>query len=88
MNLNELNNTIDFLQKLKEEQEEKQLKILKANIEQEIFIKIKDTLFDFESEFIEKFMKENKVNTCYDFNCYQILDKIDDLIKVDVWKVD
>ena len=87
MNLNELNNTIDFLQKLKTEEEKKQLEELNIKIKEEIISYIENELLNFESDSILKFREETKERVCYEYNFIKIMESIRDTIKIDIWKL-
>ena len=87
MNLNELNNTIEFLQKLKIEEEKKQVEELNIKIKEEIISYIENELLNFESDSILKFMEETKKRVCYEYNFIEIIESIKDKIKIDIWEL-
>ena len=87
MNLNELNNTIDFLQKLKKEEEKKQLEVLQIKIKEEMLKEIESVLMNFESDSIVKFKEETKKNACFSYNEYVIMERLKEILEVDVWEV-
>ena len=83
-----LDRTIDFLQELRKEEQKKQLGRLSDTLKNEIYKSIQDTLTHFESDEFVKFREENKIDLCFDFNFGEIMEKVKDTIKVDIWEID
>ena len=57
-------------------------------LKNEIYKSIQDTLTHFESDEFVKFREENKIDLCFDFNFGEIMEKVKDTIKVDIWEID
>ena len=85
MNLKELNNTIDFLQKLKEEEEKKQLDELKETIKRELLNELENVLMHFESKAIIDFIDKTKKDIFFDYNEHKILEMLKE-INIVVWE--
>ena len=86
MNLNELNNTIDFLQKLKIEEEKKQLEELNEKIKQELLNELENVLMHFESKVILEFRDKTKKDICFDYRWYEMFETIKEMLDVVVWE--
>lgn len=87
LNLKELQKVINYLNKLKKEEEEKAILQLAENIKNEILLAIENELLNFESQEIENFKNNIKDNMAYDFNVVEILETIKNKIFVSVWEV-
>jgi hypothetical protein len=88
MSLNDLNNTIDFLQKLKKEEEKKQLEEIKNKIKEELLKEIEDVLMHFDSKVYLEFIDKTKKEICFDYNGFVIMDLLKENLSVDVWDVE
>lgn len=82
-----LDKTIEFLQELRKEEQKKQLERLNDTLKNEIYKSIHNTLTHFESDEFVKFKEENKIDLCFDFNFVEIMRKVQDTIKVDIWEL-
>lgn len=87
MNLKELKNVIEFLNTIKDEEEKKQLDYLKEEIEIELINKFEEVLWSFESDKLVEFVEETKRNICFDFNHKEIMEKIEEVMKINLWEV-
>ena len=87
LDLNELNKTINYLQALKSEEQNKRLEKLNEILKGEILKTIESSLIHFESDEFVNFKKENGIEVCYDFNFSDIMEKIKETIKVDIWEI-
>ena len=87
MNLNDLNNTIDFLQKLKKEEEKKQLEEIKNKIKEELLNELENVLIHFESNSVIKFREETQKRVCFDYNYNVIMDWLKEIFEVNVWEL-
>lgn len=87
LDINELNKTINYLQTLKNEEQNKRLEKLNEVLKEEITKTIENSLIHFESDEFVKFKKENGIDVCYDFNFNDIMEKLKETIKVDIWEI-
>lgn len=83
-----IDKTIEFLQELRKEEQKKQLGRLNDTLKNEIYKSIQNTLLHFESDEFVKFREENKINLLFDYNLGEVLEKVKDTIKVDIWEID
>ncbi len=87
IDLKELNKTIEYLNTLKIEEEQKQLENLQVKIKNEIMETLKDTLINFHSNTMEKFLEDSNKAVCYAYDYKAIIDHLEDKINVEVWEV-
>lgn len=80
--------TIEFLQELRKEETKKEINKLNERLKEEIKKSVKDALIHFESDNFVKFREENKINLLFEFNFSEIMEKLQDTIKVDIWEID
>ncbi len=88
LNIKDIDNLIKVLTEVKKEQESKQLELLQEPIKQELINELKSTLMHFQSNTMEKFLKENNKAICFDYNFDAIMNAIKDKLVVNVWEVD
>lgn len=87
LNIKDIDNLINILNEVKKEKEEKQLEELQKTIKQELIREIKSVLLHFESDNIVKFLQESGLELCFDYNYAELIENIENTIKVDVWRV-
>ena len=83
----DINNLINVLIELLEK-EEKQLEELQEKIKQEIIKELESTLLHFQSDTMEKFLKENNKHICFDYDFNAIMESVKEKVAVNVWEVD
>ena len=87
LNIKDIDNLINVLTEVKKEKEEKQLELLQESIKQELIKEVKSVLLHFESNNIVKFLQESGLELCFDYNYAELIENIENTIKVDVWRV-
>ena len=87
LELKDINNLLECLNKLKKEEEQKQLENLKNEIKKELIAKARDTIMHFESEKMLKFLEETNREVCFDYNFVKIMESLEDIVNVTVWEV-
>lgn len=87
LDIKELNKTINYLQALKKEEQNKRLEKLNEIIKGEIAKTIENSLINFESDEFVKFIEENGIEICFEFNFNDIMEKLNEIIKVEIWQL-